>query len=529
MVDDLREAVAAAAADVERLDLGSVSLDHFKGWPESLIAFFENLSLLRRSFVEDPPDLFLENLRLRTLIEPLAAGRFPGHYRLANLDRFFRDLGEMLSGGATAAAILRRLRQAERERPDEESGRPRSDAHGVRVLTIHGAKGLGFSHVWVVQTFACGRAGTSNRSAAVHEGGRWEMTLQGMASPGYLEVERWGERVEEAERVRLLYVALTRARRRLVTVGNSLPAAGGKGPIGKLLEKRTEVWLSAGEGWGGGAVGPRIDRDEAQWVWLGHPDLEANAPGSGLVHAAEGSVAPSRVAEDAQLLQRWKKEAGERQARPWLERATDEAHRQARDALGARLEGVDEAPAVGGEDGIDRRVATAVGTAVHAMLERFDMEADDPVAELENQSVNAASWLRVFLGSGESSDRGLARLEKLVKGFRSGALWQALLALRGHVLARELPLVAPPEPGGAVGAVTGAIDLVYRDPVTDELVIADFKTDRVESEREIADRKAAYAHQLEIYARAVEAALKLEVSPRRELWFLHPGRIVVVE
>jgi len=98
-------------------------------------------------------------------------------------------------------------------------------------------------------------------------------------------------------------------------------------------------------------------------------------------------------------------------------------------------------------------------------------------------------------------------------------------------LARELPVLLPPPDGdiGPVGFVAGAVDLLYRDPASGALVVADYKTDAVERPAELADRAKAYAAQGAQYVRAVCEGLRLSEKPRFELWFLNAGRIEVVE
>ena len=69
------------------------------------------------------------------------------------------------------------------------------------------------------------------------------------------------------------------------------------------------------------------------------------------------------------------------------------------------------------------------------------------------------------------------------------------------------------------------MDLVYRDPGTDEWVVADFKTDRVSTPDEIRERSESYASQGRSYTLALQRALGLEQEPRFELWFLRAGTI----
>jgi ATP-dependent exoDNAse (exonuclease V) beta subunit len=114
--------------------------------------------------------------------------------------------------------------------------------------------------------------------------------------------------------------------------------------------------------------------------------------------------------------------------------------------------------------------------------------------------------------------------------FEQGPLLERLAVLQAHVVARELPVLLPAEAAGdgPVGFVAGAIDLLYRDPATNEFVVADYKTDRVEGDAAIAERAARYAGQAAHYRRAVQEALALARPPRFELWFLHAGAVVAV-
>ena len=97
-----------------------------------------------------------------------------------------------------------------------------------------------------------------------------------------------------------------------------------------------------------------------------------------------------------------------------------------------------------------------------------------------------------------------------------GPLLGRLRAIADHVIARELPvLLAPDDAAGApVGFVSGTIDLVYRDPETGELVIADYKTDEVAGGRELRERAVAYAAQGVVYRRALREALGSRRGPR---------------
>ena len=77
-----------------------------------------------------------------------------------------------------------------------------------------------------------------------------------------------------------------------------------------------------------------------------------------------------------------------------------------------------------------------------------------------------------------------------------------------------------------MGVVTGAVDLLYRDPESGEVVVADYKTDDTNSPEDLERRAAAYAPQGAAYVRAVQEALELKKPPRFELWFLRADRVV---
>jgi ATP-dependent exoDNAse (exonuclease V) beta subunit len=85
-------------------------------------------------------------------------------------------------------------------------------------------------------------------------------------------------------------------------------------------------------------------------------------------------------------------------------------------------------------------------------------------------------------------------------------------------------LLAGDDEHGPVGATVGVVDLLYRDPDSGELVVADYKSDRVGAEA-LRERTSAYARQGAIYVEAVRRALGR--APRFELWFLHADQIVL--
>ncbi len=539
---ELRDLVAAAAAEVPQDIPGIPGLS---GWETGLLAAVEHLAVLRRSFESEPADLFVERLRRLFLPEALEAARYLGPYRLANLDRFFRQLlAAIEDGGGDLTAILRSLRRSIAEAREAEEGRPKDGAEdAVQVMTIHGAKGLDFGHVYLVQLHkAPGGEGGTGTEVGRLDGGGFELRLFGAPTLGFDRVEAERRAVEAAERVRTLYVAMTRAKDRLVLLGiwPGLDDESGPRPPEQarthmdLLAWRPDRPATAlAELW---AEGTAAVSDPSGALWK-LPALWNDLEGSGF-DAAEGADgagldAPEEIARASAVLRSDRAAAEARLSRSWGGAASEEAHDLLREELAAhRLdEGEDGASRarVSNKDrggGLDREAAMALGGAVHRALEEWDLAAD-PREELARQRTHLPAYLAP-LARGEVLDAALSRAEALLDRFAGSHLLERLRGLAGRIVARELPVLLPPRdaPHAPVGVVTGAVDLVYRDPETGHLVIADYKTDEVEDPEELARRAAVYAPQGATYVRALQEALDLPQPPRFELWFLRADRVV---
>jgi ATP-dependent exoDNAse (exonuclease V) beta subunit len=530
----LREAIEGAARVLPRNVPG---IDRVKGWEKNLLAAVEHLAVLRRSFETEPADLFVERLRRLSLIEATEAARYLGPYRLANLDRFFRQLlAAIEEGGGDVTAILRALRRSVAEARDAEEGRPKDGAEeAVQVLTIHGAKGLDFEHVYLVQLHKPPPPdrGTGTETGRLGDG--FEVRLFGAPTLGFDLVAAARREVETAERVRLLYVAMTRAKDRLVLAGRwprepaAKPADQASSHMDLLLSRRDpppdlpalwEAAAAAAERPGSDAWSVP-DPTGALWKLIGlRPQEEVRLAAEPERPSLPG---PQEIALVSAALRRNRREAAVRMARPFGGAASEEAHARLREQQVERLAepaGASRRPA------LDREAAMAAGGAVHRALEAWDLAAD-----AGTEANRQRSLLPVYLASlaaGEDLERALPVAEALLEGFAGGPLFARLRRLRDHILARELPVLLPPPEGDGspVGVVAGAVDLLYRDPDDGRLVVADYKTDEVATEDEIRRRAEVYAPQGRTYARAVGEALELPQPPRFELWFLRAGILI---
>ncbi|MGH0036717.1 MAG: UvrD-helicase domain-containing protein [Myxococcota bacterium] len=525
----VEEAARATPDDVPGLEaLGD--------WAGQLVHALEGLAILRQGFAREPVDRFVEALRRTGLAEVSEANRFLGAWRGANLDRFFRQLAEDLARGLDVHSVLRRLRASVAEAREADAGRPGDPSlDAVAVMTIHKSKGLAFEHVYLPQLHR-GRGGGGGPAVRVEwRGERPAFELFGWPDLGLAAALGRREAVAANERVRELYVAMTRARRRLVLMGRRSGEAVPPGRAKSLADLL------------GSRRGPFPDIDAVAEVQRsGDPRGEVDAQGvcwrvPSLLPAEEPArddrgpalPEPDEIAGQAGRLARARAQAGARMERPHTGRATSAAEEPGAEEPGAwalrqaRAErGEEPGAADAGRGGARREVATVAGSAVHRALEEWDF-ANDPAEEHRRQRDRARAWSASQAGPADGPRAAEVAAEAL-DAFVEGPLFGRWLALAPAIVARELPLLRKPEESeeGPVLFESGIIDLVYRDPQTDEWVIADYKTDRVESRAECEEHAERYRPQGEFYQQALRESLDLEGAPRFELWFLRAGEVV---
>ena len=493
--------------------------DALPGWPHALRAAAAIIAALRASLVEDPPDVFVEKIRTMWLAEVTAAARFLGGFRRARVDRFLADLEDTLvSDEGGNADLARFLRVAVEEgREGRMPPPPDLESDAVHVMTIHRAKGLDFEHVYVAQIHKQPRSGAAGGRAAVRRiERRREYQLFSWPTPGFAAAEWVQRRKTQAEMVRLLYVATTRAKKRLVISGGwgepgeEVPPESAP-DFGRLIGRRLDPEGVARQIREGAAQA----EDESPHVMRVMPVFGARfATGNADRGKRSGWVLPEERLERAGELAAARLGAAERMAREVFRTASAEAHHRLRRDGAEGDEWATEPPA-------DRGLARALGTAVHRMLEKLDLDRT-----LAPQVAEHRTAIVEEVASDRFGEEGSARTDELLARIAGGGCLQRLEAVAAQIVARELPVLlwSAEETPGAV--VSGLIDLVYRDPDDGRLVVADYKTDQVRGDEAIEERREVYAPQVRTYARALREALALDHEPHAELWFLDADRIV---
>ncbi|HVH06166.1 MAG TPA: 3'-5' exonuclease, partial [Myxococcota bacterium] len=475
----LARAQAATLAAAARVPADLPGLARIAGWEASLAAFAEALAELRASFEHDSAARFVERLRTRLALDAGEAARHLGAWRVANLDRFFRGLAEALEEtGGDRAAVLSHLRRAVTDEREHEEGRPRQAAeNAVHVSTIHKAKGLDFDHVYVLQLHRDRGGDKANVTRVAGERGAGrpaEYKLCGVPTLGYHTVAAERAEVEQHELVRLFYVAMTRARRRLVLVGRPPVRATrtladlwmGRSPEPPPFDELVRDLASGGR-----------DAADVEVLWR-FPALAPPPPAAPAAPRPADAIDVDRIAEEEAALVRAGEAAALRAARPFHAVASGELldleasfdARYGTDAEQRREPHVDAA----------RAIALAAGTAVHAALETFD-PGDDRDTARRRFADAVRTTLSLAIGPRDRA-AAEARALEVYDHFASGALYERLRRLGPAVVARELPVLLAPDDvaeDGPAGFWSGAIDLLYWDRKAGAFVVADYKADAI--------------------------------------------------
>ena len=176
-------------------------------------AWLEDLAALRQTWEQHGFIPMFQRLLQRLRLAPELAAREDSERRLTNL----LHLGELLHRASASATgiepLLAWLREQIEDNRDEAAElRLESDEALVKIVTIHKAKGLQYPVVFVPFLWSCKQAST-DLPVLFHDAG-----LAACADLGSADLaahRRLADKERLAEDLRLLYVAITRARARV--------------------------------------------------------------------------------------------------------------------------------------------------------------------------------------------------------------------------------------------------------------------------------------------------------------------------
>ncbi|MET0895085.1 MAG: UvrD-helicase domain-containing protein [Acidimicrobiia bacterium] len=370
---------------------------------------------------------------------------------------------------------------------------PETDDDAVRILTIHGSKGLEFPITIVSGTSTAARRRTGGVQLLFpHDSDTYALRVSARVTTE--EFERYApidEQMDFHEKLRLLYVALTRARDHLVV---SVHRAA------RTLPEDHTSWTHAELLWGAAESAPHWSAFTAtEGVSL----LYRSITSADATDASNNSIAP------------WAEWRAERDqlvaaaAVPYVRSATaiarEVAEANSRDS-GDRDPGLRK----GGRDlelppWNKGRYGTAIGRAVHAVLQTVDLATG---ADLEH------------IAAAQAASEGVIGKEREIAALARAALSSDVVRdAVAHGYRREMYVAAP------VGdhVLEGYIDLTYRND--SGLVVVDYKTDAWRDDADLDDKVARYRLQGASYAVALEAATG-EPVVECVFCFLTPDRVV---
>jgi exodeoxyribonuclease V beta subunit len=236
----LRAALLAAPAGLDAAALDSLASDP-AGWN----AWVEHFAACRETWSQHGPQAALRRLLFGTGAAGRLAALRDGERRLTNLLHLFEliaESDEASQGPRQAWRWLARARAGDGQAGEAFELRLDSDENLVRILTVHKSKGLEFPFVFL--PFAWQGRGAKAEAPFVHhlgpgslsgEAGHWQPVLELSDRPdGGAVAQRLVE--VEAESVRRLYVALTRAEQRCFVLWGPAAAAASTPLAGRLAE-----------------------------------------------------------------------------------------------------------------------------------------------------------------------------------------------------------------------------------------------------------------------------------------------------
>jgi ATP-dependent exoDNAse (exonuclease V) beta subunit len=428
--------------------------------------------------------------------------------RIANvrkLERLARDFeareGRDLRRFASALARGRAGSLRETEAP------PSADGTGaITLMTIHGAKGLEFPVVCLADLGH--RPGDFQPPALLVDGDRVGLRLptlerRSIDTLAYADLHAQRNVAARAEEERLIYVAMTRARDRLILSGASRLQPWpdeGRTAISWLAPALVPGIVAFAERVAAGEPGTALVEGAGAvtvTLTLCPPELADEllgpALGRGLTPADQLPASAQRPREGAEELDVAAGgtppalRVGARAAGTLSYTAIAEYERCPYRYHLQRIIGLPDVdvPGGGGEG------AAARGVVAHALLQGMDFAA--PVTPSEREVADAAALAGVNLAAGEDR-RALA---ELVAGFGASPLCRRLAAAgearREEPFAFELP---------GTDLIRGFLDVVAVE-ADGGLLIVDYKTDRVDDASDLAARvQAAYGLQRLVYALA---------------------------
>jgi ATP-dependent helicase/nuclease subunit A len=473
-----------------------------------LLAFRQRYERLLELAAHAPLELLCERILAEHDYDLAVLARGDGKRRYANLRklaRLARSYEELRGGDLEGFVRFVEGQEAvgarESDAVSEEEG-----ADAVRLMTIHAAKGLEFDVVVVADA---GRARPPVSDILALSDGRFGFkvahpsTGTRVGTQSYRDVREHHEHAEQAERLRLYYVAMTRARERLIVSGSI--GAGGETaeqtPIGWVLgrlelaeeARRADADEPFEVDRGGATVVLRVDRGQVDEAPTYDDSLHRVAPHETetgqlalFVGSGEALPPPAPRLHELTVVPEPPLHGVARlsfSALSLFERCSYRYY--AERVVGMRPSAWADAAGNGNGSGAGGLHPTEIGDAVHRLLEQLDLAQPGRPDDL-GQLVRG--WYP------NATDAEIEQVARLVDGYCSSALARRLASLPEARVERPFAF----EVGGVL--LTGRLDVLWRGD--GDALVVDYKTNVLDgrSPSEVVDSE--YRTQQIVYALA---------------------------
>jgi len=439
---------------------------------------------------------------------------------------------------------LRRLVEADQSPPTKNS----MAVNGVRLMSIHKSKGLEFPIVILADLDHAFSRQDFDTPVLVHPqmglGPRRVDLKRKIRYPtlARLAIEEKLRRENLSEEQRILYVAMTRPREKLILVDSMYHAAGRLQKLAAMAScPVSPETVAAGKCFGDWLLLPLLCRPEAQPLReLAEAEVETvypfdTSPWKVFIHdsntyrlrpvsrrdEAEESVSetefdpellafsypyrresllPAKVTATQLKGRTLDAEISENAAHmPYLRPLSQPKFRQAQHGL----------------------TPAERGTATHLVLQYLNLEDRDVAGQVERLRRND------LLTEAQSEAVDFSALERFLASKLAEEIRMSRRVLREYrfTLLMDARDYDPAANGEDRILLQGVVDCCFE--AEQGFVVVDFKTDNVWSEEEVAQRAERYRSQLETYSHALEQVLEQPVV-RRALYFLRSGRTVEI-
>lgn len=479
------------------------------------------LRRLRVLAVSLPADRLLETAYRETDMEAVFAARSGGRQRVANLHRLDGVARGFEQGGFRGLSAFVRYMDRLEDRGKDLEGGDTLGQDGVRLMTVHSSKGLEFPVVFLANLGGQGNKEDSGPKLLFHhETGIGLKLTDDLEGEKHLPLPYRGvlcsrKLDEAAEELRVWYVALTRAREKLILTYTV------KDPAAAIAKAETR--LSDDE-----ALLPAVvlrsscPGDMLLTASLRHPDFVPYRQSTEVttlpadealtvtvcdtVAPLTATAAELMAAEDTALTATLRQRMDYTYPYtpllgvPAMLAASQLSHQKL-----SRQYVAQTPPAFLQKEGL---TSAQKGTALHTFMQYADFAAATADSVAEAQRLLSAGFLT-------AEQTAVIPHDKLNRFF-AGDLYRRMAA--ADEIRREYHFIVdvpagtlspdlPEEMAGETVVVQGIADCVFREG--DHLVLVDYKTDRVTTPAELIDR---YRSQLSFYKQALETIFGLPVT-----------------